>query len=470
MRRLIPLVLLLTCALAATARAAGPEIGIADDRILLNGAGPDADRAVAAWKAQGVDIVRIVVIWRNVAPGADALDPPEGFVAEDPDDFHYQWRRIDDAVNRVRFAGMKVMLTVTGPGPLWTSRSPSAGNFRSKPDAVKFAAFATAVAKRYGDRVDRYILWNEPNLSQWLQPQASCAKGRCTPVAPHLYRDIVRAAYPAIRAADPGAQVIVGALAPRGYDVRRNNDTPRPLAFLRAMGCVDAKFRRLRTGFCAGFQPATADGFSYHPHGVRNSPTTPFPNPDDVDLASLRHLEDTLDRLQRGGSLRATTPRMNLYLDEFGYQTNPPDRLLGVTPALQDAYLQQSAYIAWRDPRVRNLTQYVWIDEPISRDGSYSGWQSGLHFADGRAKPALAHFALPFFVDARRGRLWGQVRPGEGVQKVDVLRRLKGSTTWRRIDTVATDANGYWSKKARLSRGASYRFQWGASLSATMKA
>ena len=135
MRRLIPLVLLLTCALAATARAAGPEVGIADDRVLLLGAGPDADRAVRAWKADGVDIVRILATWRTIAPAADALDPPEGFVADDPNDPHYDWRRLDDAVNRVRFAGMKVMLTVTGPGPLWSSRSPSAGNFRSKPDA-----------------------------------------------------------------------------------------------------------------------------------------------------------------------------------------------------------------------------------------------------------------------------------------------------------------------------------------------
>ena len=139
-----------------------------------------------------------------------------------------------------------------------------------------------------------------------------------------------------------------------------------------------------------------------------------------------------------------------------------------MTPARQDAWLQQSAYLAWRDPRVRNLTQYVWQDEPASRDGSYSGWQSGLYFGNGVAKPALAHFPLPFFVDVPRGRLWGQVRPGEGVQKVDVLRQLKGSTTWRRIDTVATDANGYWSKKLRLTRGASYRFQWGESLSAKM--
>ena len=35
--------------------------------------------------------------------------------------------------------------------------------------------FAGEVAARYGDRVDRYILWNEPNLGGWLRPQASCS-------------------------------------------------------------------------------------------------------------------------------------------------------------------------------------------------------------------------------------------------------------------------------------------------------
>ena len=103
-------------------------------------------------------------------------------------------------------AGMKVMLTVSGPGPVWTSRSPGRGNPRYKPDPAAFADFATAVATRYGADVDRYILWNEPNLPSWLQPQASCAHRHCTPVAPHLYRGLVRAAYPAIKAADPGAR------------------------------------------------------------------------------------------------------------------------------------------------------------------------------------------------------------------------------------------------------------------------
>ena len=162
-------------------------------------------------------------------------------------------------------------------------------------------------------------------------------------------------------------------------------------------------------------------------------------------------------------------PRLAARLTELGYQTNPPDRLLGITPARQSAWLQQAAYLAWRDGRVRNLTQYVWQDEPVSRDGSYSGWQSGMRFADGRAKPALAHFAMPFFLDAPRDRLWGQVRPGED-HVVRVLRRLRGSSAWRPLDTLRTDVRGYWSKRLRLVRGASYRFESDGKLSAVIRA
>ena len=55
-------------------------------------------------------------------------------------------------------------------------------------------------------------------------------------------------------------------------------------------------------------------------------------------------------------------------------------------------------------------------------DGSFSGWQSGLRYVGGRAKPALAHFDTPFVLDAVRSRLWGQVRPG-GRQTVTVEQR-----------------------------------------------
>jgi hypothetical protein len=440
---------------AGTAHAAGPEVGVTDDRLLLEG-GADPDRVVGEWRANGVDVVRIFALWSRIAPAHE----PAGFDGANQHSPGYQWGTLDEAIRRVRGQGLKVMLTVSGPGPVWTSRSPGRGNPRYKPDPAEYADFATAVATRYGADVDRYILWNEPNLPSWLQPQASCVHRRCTPVAPHLYRGLVRAAYPAVKAADPGAEVLIGAMSSRGLDLKARNSTLRPLVFLRALGCVSSSFARLRTGDCKGFKPATADGFAFHPHGTLFSPDRAYANHDDVNLASLGRLESALDRLQRGGRLRATTRRFNLFLDEYGYQTRPPDKTAGVSLATQDRWLQRAAYRAWRDPRVRLLTQYQWYDEPLRRAGSaFAGWQSGLRFLSGRPKPALAHFDTPMQVDAARSRLWGQARPGDA-QTVTVERRARGAKRYTVIARLRTDARGYWTLKRRLSRGSRYRYRF----------
>jgi hypothetical protein len=337
---------------------------------------------------------------------------------------------------------------------------------RVRPDKAKFAAFAAQVAARYGAVVDRYIVWNEPNLPAWLRPQAACSHGRCSPVAPHLYRGLVRAARPAIRAADPGARVLIGAMSSRGQDLRAKEVTERPMVFLRALGCVDARWHRLRTGYCKDYKPATADGFAFHPHGTLNSPDRPYPNPDDVNLASLGRLEGALDRLQRGGRLLATTPRLGLYLDEYGYQTRPPDRTAGVSLATQDRWLQRAAYRAWRDPRVKLLVQYQWLDEPLRPP--FAGWQSGLRFVTGKPKPALAHFDTPMQLDSARSRLWGQARPG-GAQTVRVERRPRGAKQYALFATVQTDARGYWTLRRPLARGARYRFRTATATSASFR-
>jgi len=451
MRPLLALLLLLV--LAVPARAAGPEVGIADDRTLLAG-GPQADAAVAEWLQLGVQQVRIYALWSRI--GGPSPDAPN------------DWAQLDHAVDRVVAAGMEPLLTVTGPGPLWSSRRGERGDPRWDPSPAYFAEFAGAVAERYGDRVDRYVLWNEPNIGSWLRPQAACFGKVCTAVAPHLYRGLVRAAYPAIHAADPGATVLIGAMSSRGSDLRRENSTLRPMAFLRAFGCVDGAYRKVRNGRCKGFVPAKGDGFAFHPHGVLTAPDRAFGNADDVSLASLPRLERALDRIQRGGGLKASTRRFGLYIDEYGYQTNPPDRLVGVSPGQQSTWLQRAAYQAWRDPRVKLFTQYRWRDEPIVADGSYAGWQSGLRYADGRAKPSLKTFATPFVLDAARGRLWGQVRRRD-TNTVNVQRRLAGSSRWRVVATRRTDSRGYWSWSTRLIKGASYRYVSANATSATLK-
>ncbi len=465
MPRLLAAALLLVVLIATPAKAAGPTVGIADDRVLLGG-GAEADRAVKEWRRLGIQDVRIYALWSRIAPGAGRRTRPAGFDGADPASPGYDWSALDAAVDRVSNADMRPMLTITGPGPLWTSSEPRRDDPRFEPDPAEYAAFAEAVATRYGDRVDRYILWNEPNLSSWLRPQASCTRSGCTPIAPHLYRELVRAAYPAVHAADPGAQVLIGAMSSRGSDLLRSGSAERPLVFARALGCMTARFARIRSGRCRSFHPATADGFAFHPHGVLTAPDRPFPNPDDVDLASLPRLESTLDRLQRAGALRPTTSRFNLFLDEYGYQTDPPDRFAGVSAATQDAWLQKAAYLAWRDKRVKLFTQYIWRDEPISAAGA--GWQSGLRYADGRAKPSLGHFATPFVVDAARSRLWGQARRADAPE-VTVERRLAGSARWRTVATVRPDSQGYWSLTTRLVRGASYRYLAAGATSAIVR-
>src|SRR5436305_12881887 len=77
----LPLAVLLAVAIvsagAATARAAGPEVGVSDDRILLEG-GADADKVIGEWRADGVDVVRIFALWSRIAPAQQSEPPPAG--------------------------------------------------------------------------------------------------------------------------------------------------------------------------------------------------------------------------------------------------------------------------------------------------------------------------------------------------------------------------------------------------------
>ena len=352
---------------------------------------------------------------------------------------------------------MKVSLTLSGPGPYWASTKPSKRSATYSPGPGHFADFARAAATHFGPRVDRYVLWNEPNSGAFLLPQKGVASA-------NIYRSLVRAAYPAVKQADKGAQVQIGALAPKG--AARTNVTTSPLVFMRQFGCVDANFKRIRTGACRSYKAPTGDAFAVHPYGARTPPDLPPKGAEDINLATLSRLETTIDRLR--GLRRLKGPRhMGIYVDEYGYQTNPPDKTSGISATLQDAYMQRGAYLAWRDKRIKLLGQYLWYDEP-KLHGSYTLWQSGVRFNNGRAKPSLRHFRMPFAIDAARGRLWGQVRDG-GLHRVTVQQRRPGSSRWSLVKKTYTDARGYWTLRLNLKPGYRYRFLDGATASAALR-
>jgi hypothetical protein len=454
--------------LAAPAGAARTaEVGIADDRLLF-GDPARAEVVVQQWKAIGIERARVHARWVAIAPAPHDLAPPDGFRPADHTDLNYNWGALDRVIGLLSAAGIRPVLTVTGSGPLWASQQPQLGNPRVKPDPRKFASFAYAVASRYSAQVDRYIVWNEPNQPGWLQPQFTCKNKRCTPASPHIYRALVRAAQPAIELADPGAEVLIGALAPRGGRPVRRNAAMRPLPFIRALGCVDDRYRRVRTGPCRGFKPASGHGFAYHPHGVLRGPHTANPNRDEAALADLSRLKSTIDRVTARGGLRSRRgSRLDLYLTEFGYQTRPPDPYAGVQPKIQSRWLQQAAYVAWSDPRVKCLVQYEWEDEPLAFRGlgpkAYAGWQSGLMYASGRPKPALAGFRNPFWIAVEPKRamatFWGQVRPSSA-HTVTLLRRARAGAPWRQIAVITTDARGYWSRRIPVRTTADFSYTY----------
>src|SRR3954469_7847142 len=258
MRRLLPLLVLCALAAPSAASASTPlETGVADDRVLFGD--PDAAaRTVGDWAAAGVDVVRVHAHWSAIAADTNAVVPPRECHPADPGDPRYSWAALDHAIGLVRGAGMRVMLAVTGPGPVWSSSDPSRHDGRYKPSAAHFGAFATAVATRYRGEIARYLIWNEPNQALWLTPQRYDG----APFSPHLYRDLVNAAVPAIHAADPGSEVVMGTLAPSGSDAHSSNAPVRPLAFLRAFGCVSSSYRAVHTGRCAHFVAPGADGFA----------------------------------------------------------------------------------------------------------------------------------------------------------------------------------------------------------------
>lgn len=462
------------CLVAASNASAAlkerPMVGISDPVATGSTAGL-LEALAPRWRAAGVDLASVTADWREIAPEKDSKVPPAGFDGADPSSPLYNWANLDRVIKVLRASKLEPLLTVTGPGPLWTSTDPERGSARYRPDPVMFAAFAKAVALRYRAQVARYIVWYEPNDAANLRPQFYCAKGACSPRSPQIYRGLFSGAAASIRAADGGADVFAGALAARGRSAAEDFDDPvTPVAWLRAFGCVDADGLADRSSVsCDQFEPPEVDGIAYHPDQRAAAPSKHLRNTSEAGINDTPRLTRVLDAIQlSGGIINATqaSAPIDLYYSEWGYQTNPPDVFSGISLSNQSRWLQEGAKIVYGQPRVKLLGQYLWRDQPVRDTGqgvdAYSGGQSGLYGFDGVAKPAAAAFPNPFWatslVGSRAASLWGQVRPG-GAHTVAIERRI-GSNRYRQVAQVETDAQGYFRARLPLATTARFRYWW----------
>jgi hypothetical protein len=446
---------------APASAASGMVTSIADDGV-LNGAHGDPTATVAQWKAAGVKNVRTFAHWGHIAPDPEATKPPAGF--DGTKEGAYDFRDLDRKIDLIRANGMTVTLVVTGPGPLWSSLEPARKNNRWRPSPSMFGDFSRAVTRHVADRVQDYIVWNEPNVATWLQPQNICTGRKCRVYSPHLYRKLAKEGYDAIHADDPTAKVAIGATSSKGDRfVFRTNGTTQPLTFLRELACVDTKYRRKTTGVCRGFVAPKGDVLAYHPHSSRYSPGYRSPSAADARMGDIGRLTTVVDKLTRAKRLKVVgASRFPLWFDEYAYETNPPDRNLGISPAAQAAWSQWGWWTAWRNPRVKMLAQYEWRDEGQNADADTDpkGWQSGLYFNDGRAKPLAQAFPNPIFGSrtSRSASVWGQVRTATGPTTVRLERYSSGR--WRSYKSVRTDSRGSFTVRVPRSSRTKYRYRY----------
>jgi len=133
----------------------------------------------------GVHWVRMFLSWRAMEPARGQLN------AADLAGYEQIFRALP--------AGTRVILDVVDT-PAWETGS---ADELAPPAAPRdYAAFVAALARRFPQWVRAYEIWNEEDASRWWP-------GGPDPAA---YARLLQATYPAVKAADPSATVLLGGL------------------------------------------------------------------------------------------------------------------------------------------------------------------------------------------------------------------------------------------------------------------
>ncbi|MCL4304240.1 MAG: O-antigen ligase family protein [Anaerolineae bacterium] len=168
---------------------------------------------LAADKGYGVT-VDLTLYDENVLPqtldtlhdnGLTWLRQPVAWADLEPAPGQFDWAKLDRVVGQISNLPYKLkLILVLQTTPDW-ARPANTPPTIPPTEVSDFGSFARALAARYGDRVDCYQIWHEPNLS---------ANWGNAFVDPAAYTDLLREAALNIHAADPQAIILTAALAP----------------------------------------------------------------------------------------------------------------------------------------------------------------------------------------------------------------------------------------------------------------
>jgi hypothetical protein len=507
---------------AAPALASHTQQAMLEDDYWM-GTNPAA--TLASLRLLGVQRIRIPVRWYNIAPRPNATTPPRRFNAADPASYPSgSWSILDTIVRDAQQAGIGLDVDVTGGAPRWAlgpGRPPGNTNPNWDPSPSMFGDFVRALGIRYSGnynprlkrialndtadlpRISFWSVWNEPDYGPSLAPQGVPGN---LPIenSPRMYRNLVDAGWSALRRTGHGRDTFLfGELAPRGMSFWGVFSGMKPLVFVRALYCVDSRYRPL-LGSAAAVRgcPSTPSGsrrfraqnpalfdataFSDHPYMRWYPPNDEVqPDPNYASLGEIGNLEYVLDRVQ---SAYGSRKRFAIWNTEFGYITTPPKhdgQYEPSTPHYQPwpsqttaaYYLNWAEYISWRNPRIASFFQYELRDPlPPLKSDDWGGFASGLENYNGSAKSTYGAWRLPLYMPAtgaRRGQkleVWGCLRPARYAildtglpQTVRIQLQPRPWAAYQTVGSVTIsnpNASCYFDVRVRFPAAGAVRLSW----------
>ena len=326
----------------------------------------------------GTRAIRVNLYWGGKF-GASKARPTYA----DPDEpGKFDWRIYDRLVHYASQYKIRVIFSIYGT-PSWAN----GGRGLNVPPTnyTDLRRFAYIAAYRYSGRyiandgrvlpaVKYWVAWNEPNNPVFLRQQYRRVGGRWVIQSAIDYAKICNSIFLGIRGVHhlSGEEIACGATSPRGNNAPRSSrPSVSPLAFLRA--------------FKAAGAARAIDAYAHHPY-YGSAAQEPGKAPPPVRGAAA-----TAVTLGNINTLIAEVTRFfgrkKIWITEYGYQTNPPDRIFGVSYVQQARYLTQAFAIARANPRITMMLWFLLKDEP-----QLNRWQSGLMTNRGARKPAFDAF------------------------------------------------------------------------------
>ncbi len=187
MSSLVSRFLLGLCIAGFLAAGTASSAAAAEPGVVLN---VQSSTQISDANALGGHWARMFATWTD-------LEPQRGVYAAN-------WIAYYETAIRALPAGTKVIIDVVGT-PRWETGSSNEHTPPAKPG--DYAALLAMLAQHYGSLVTAYEIWNEEDASYWWGGTPNAA----------AYVQLLKATYPAIKAAEPRATVVMGGLTGNDY-------------------------------------------------------------------------------------------------------------------------------------------------------------------------------------------------------------------------------------------------------------